>query len=338
MAVECAIKDDLLMIYGEATTTAKINYEKIAREVLTDIGYSNKFKIIKTISEQSPEINRAVTGSAELTANDQGIVYGFACKDTPELMPMPISMAHRLMQRYNAWQNKKDRRATSNHYFPDAKCQVSIEYENNKPLAVHTILVSASHDKKVSNDEIKATITEEIIYPLLDEFSSLVNTKDCKIIINPSGAFTIWGSFSDSGCVGRKIIVDTYGGIGRHGGGAFSSKNATKVDRSGAYYARYVAKNIVAAGLADKCEVQVAYAIGVAEPIKVDIDCFGTNTISTKEIYKIIENNFDFRPSNMIAELGLLNPIYKATACYGHFGRNEFPWEKVKKLAGMPHV
>jgi len=322
MAVECAIKDDLFMIYGESTTSAKIDYEKIAKAILKDIGYQNEFRIVKQISVQSPDINRAVVKS-ELCANDQGIVYGFATNETKELMPMPILIAHKLMKNYETFRRK------NKNFFPDAKSQVSIEYSGDKPIGIETVLISASHSEKISHNEIVETLTKKVIEPTLAEYKKLSH-KDTKIIVNPSGRFTIWGSFSDSGCVGRKIVVDTYGGVGRVGGGCFSSKNATKVDRSGAYYARYVAKNVVAAGLADKCEIQVSYGIGLAEPISVYIETFGTNKKQIEEIEAFVKSNFDFRPSNIINELGLLKPIYKNTACYGHFGRGEFPWEKIK--------
>jgi len=332
MAVECAIKDDLLMIYGEATTIAKINYAKIAKEVLREIGYTNKFEIIEKISKQSPEINKATVKDV-IGANDQGIVYGYATNETNEYMPMPIIIAHELMRTYNNFQKQNDMHNTSDHYFPDAKSQVSIEYDGEKPIAVHTILMSVSHDDCVTTEEIHETILYEVVRPVLEEISRnyKLETDNCKLIINPSGAFTIWGSFSDSGCVGRKIVVDTYGGVGRVGGGCFSSKNATKVDRSGAYYARYVAKNIVAHKMADKCEVSVSYAIGMSDPLKLNIETFGTNKIPSEKIYKYAEDNFDFSPSNIIDELDLLRPIYKKTACYGHFGRDEFPWEKIKQ-------
>jgi len=318
------------MIYGEATTTAKIDYEKIARETLREIGYANKFRIIKTISQQSPQINAAVVKDV-LGANDQGIAYGYATNETPEYMPVPLVIAHKLMKKYDVWQRKNNPHDTSDHYFPDAKSQVSVEYDGNKPVSIHTVLVSVSHDENVTTEEIRETIISEVVEPVLNEYKKQLEIKNCKIIINPSGAFTIWGSFSDSGCVGRKIIVDTYGGVGRVGGGAFSSKNATKVDRSGAYYARYVAKSIVAKGMADKCEVSVSYAIGLADPLKINIETFGTAKKPYAEIYKYVQDNFDFTPSNMIRELDLLKPIYKQTACYGHFGRPEFTWEQIKK-------
>ena len=322
MAVECAIKDNKLFVYGEATTKAKINYDKIAKQALKEIGYKNKFEIIKQISIQSPEINNAVFGE-EICANDQGMAYGYATNETKEFMPLPIMVAHKLMKKYDEY------RRNGNYFVPDAKCQVSVEYESEKPVRFTTILVSVSHSEKLNNDEIRDLIIANVVQPVLKEYKKLV--KCTQFIINPSGKFTIWGSFGDSGCVGRKIIVDTYGGVGRVGGGCFSSKNATKIDRSGAYYARYVAKNIVAHNYAERCEIQVSYGIGIAEPLSMYIDTFGTEKVSLKEIYKYVNNNFNFRPANMIEELDLLQPKYKQTACFGHFGWKEYSWEKIKK-------
>ncbi len=321
MAVECAIKDNKLFIYGEATTKAKIDYDKIAREVLKDIGYKNKFKIVKEISKQSPDINQAVV-KEELQANDQGMVYGYATNETKEYMPMPILVAHKLMQKYEEFRRGR------NDFFADAKSQVSVEYVGEKPNKITTILISVSHDKNLSLDEVQKIIKENVVDEVLKGYKKYI--KDTNYIINPSGKFTIWGSFGDSGCVGRKIVVDTYGGVGRVGGGCFSSKNATKVDRSGAYYARYVAKNIVAHDYADKCEIQVSYGIGMSKPISINIDTFGTEKVSLKKIYEYVENNFNFSPENIIKELDLLKPKYKPTACYGHFGRADFSWEKIK--------
>lgn len=321
MAVECAIKNDKIFIYGEATTKAKIDYERIAKEVLKDIGYKCDFKVIKEISEQSPDINQAVI-KTKLCANDQGIIYGYATNETKEYMPLPILLAHKLMQRYDQFRRKTD------NFYADAKSQVSVEYVSDKPKHITTILISVSHSDELSLEEIKKTIKKEVIDVVLKDYTNMVN-ENTNYIINPSGKFTIWGSFGDSGCVGRKIVVDTYGGVGKVGGGCFSSKNATKVDRSGAYYARYVAKNIVANGYADKCEIQVSYGIGLAKPISLNIDTFGTEKVALSEIYNYVNNNYDFSPQNIIDELGLLKPIYKNTACFGHFGRDEFPWEKV---------
>lgn len=322
MAVECAIKNDKLFIYGEATTTATIDYEGVAREILKDIGYTQDFTIIKEISQQSPDINQAVV-KEELCANDQGMVYGYATDETKEYMPMPIIIAQKIMKKYEEF-----RRGTDT-YHADAKCQVSIEYNGRKPIAIDTVLVSVSHVESLDNDDIFETIKSEVVDKVLEEYSQFVKEKT-KYIINPSGKFTIWGSFGDSGCVGRKIVVDTYGGVGRVGGGCFSSKNATKVDRSGAYYARFVAKNIVAHRLAHKCEIQVGYGIGMSEPISIDIECFGTNMVPMHEIFNYVRSNFSFRPNDIINELGLLRPIYQKTACYGHFGWNEYPWEQIK--------
>lgn len=326
MAVECAIKNNKLFIYGESTTTAKIDYDKIAKEVLADVGYNpNEFQIIKEISIQSPDINQAVVkgNQVELGANDQGIVYGYASNETKEYMPLPIIVAHKLMKVYD------DFRRTTNCYYSDAKSEVSVSYEDGKPQAIEMILISVSHSESLTNEEISKTIKAEVIDKVIAEYSEF-NKGNIKLLINTSGRFTIWGSYGDSGCVGRKIIVDTYGGIGRVGGGCFSSKNATKVDRSGAYYARYVAKNIVAHGLADKCEIQVGFAIGLAEPISIAVETFGTNKVSEHEIMEFVRSNFNFKLSNMINELDLLRPIYKQTACFGHFGRNIFPWESIK--------
>ena len=324
MAVECAIKDNNLFIYGEATTKAQIDYEKIAREKLKEIGYDCDFHISKNISIQSPEINKAVLQD-EVTANDQGIVYGYACNESLEYMPLPILIAHKLMQRYDAY------RRINPLFCPDAKSQISIEYEDGVAKRIHTILLSVSHKEGVKNEYIQKTMMAEVISPVLNEYKNLINLST-KYIINPSGSFAIWGSFSDSGCVGRKIVVDTYGGAGRVGGGCFSSKNPTKIDRSGAYYLRYVAKSIVASNLADRVELQASYAIGISQPISLYIETFGTNKIPVPEIEKIVLNNFDFSVGNIIRELDLNRPIYAETAYFGHFGRSQFPWEKIKKL------
>lgn len=323
MAVECAIKNNKLFIYGEATTKAKIDYEKIAKNVLEDVGYTCDFKIVKELSEQSPDINQAVLRN-EICANDQGVMFGYATDETEEFMPLPILVAHKLMKKYDEF------RRENAGFYADAKCQVSVVYENEKPLYFDKILISVSHSEKVSNMEIESEIKNKVILPVLIKFKKF--DKNTKHIINPSGKFTIWGSFGDSGCVGRKIVVDTYGGVGRVGGGCFSSKNATKVDRSGAYYARYVAKNIVAHGLAERCEIQVGYGIGLAKPTSLYIDTFGTEKVEIEKIYDFVNKYFDFSPKNIIEELDLLKPIYMNTACFGHFGRSEFTWERIKDL------
>lgn len=322
MAVECAIKDNKLFVYGEATTTAKIDYDKIAKKILKDIGYACEFDVIKQISQQSPDINQAVV-KTQLCANDQGMIYGYATNETAEFMPLPIVVAHKLMKKYEEF-----RKRTTN-FFADAKSQVSVLYRAGKPTKFLTIVLSASHSDTLSLQQVQKEIKSNVVLPVLKQYGALF-ADDTEIVINPSGKFTIWGSFGDSGCVGRKIVVDTYGGVGRVGGGCFSSKNATKVDRSAAYYARYVAKNIVAHRLADKCEIQVSYAIGLPQPISLNIETFGTNKVKKSQIYDYVNKHFDFSPANIITELDLLKPIYQPTACYGHFGRDEFPWEKIK--------
>lgn len=324
MAVECAIKNNNLFIYGEATTTAKIDYENIAREVLKEVGYIEEFNIIKVISEQSPDINQATVGKV-FNANDQGMTFGYATNETKELMPLSIMVAHSLMKKFEEFRKK------NKNYHADAKSEVSVEYNDDGTISLDTIVVSVSHTEDISNEQIETDIMEYVVEPVLEEYEEFDN-KEIKFLINTSGRFTVWGSYGDSGCVGRKIIVDTYGGACPVGGGCFSSKNATKVDRSGAYYARFVAKNIVHYGLADKCEVGLAFAIGKSKPIGMFVETFNTNHVSQSEIEKFVNDNFDFSINNMIEELDLLRPIYKQTACYGHFGREEFPWEKIKKI------
>lgn len=322
MAVECAIKNNKLFVYGEATTKAKIDYDALAREVLADIGYNaSEFEIIKEISEQSPDINQAVVKS-ELCANDQGMVFGYATNETEEYMPLPIVISHKLMKTFDEYRRK------NKLYHADAKAQTTIKYVDNVPEEIDTILISVSHDKNLTYKQIETDINANVVQKVLKNYAKYA--KNPKIIINPSGKFTIWGSHGDSGCVGRKIVVDTYGGVGRVGGGCFSSKNATKVDRSAAYYARYVCKNIVAHKLADRCEIQVSYAIGLKKPLSLYIETFGTEKAPLADIYHYVSTNFDFSPQNIIDELGLLRSIYKPTACFGHFGRKEFPWEQIK--------
>ena len=322
MAVECAIKNNKLFVYGEATTKAKIDYDALAREVLADIGYNaGEFEIIKEISEQSPDINQAVVRD-ELCANDQGMVFGYATSETPEYMPLPIVLSHKLMREFDEYRRK------NKLYHADAKAQTTIKYIDDKPAEIDTILLSVSHDASLSHEQIEDDINANVVQKVLKNYAKYA--KNPKIIINPSGKFTIWGSYGDSGCVGRKIVVDTYGGVGRVGGGCFSSKNATKVDRSAAYYARYACKNIVAHGFANRCEIQVSYAIGMHEPLSLYIETFGTENVPLEKIYDYVNSNFDFSPANIIRELDLLKPIYKQTACFGHFGRSEFSWEKIK--------
>lgn len=324
MAVECAIKNNKLFVYGEATTTANIDYDGIAKGVLNYIGYdADRFEIIKEISSQSPDINSAVV-KEEVTANDQGIIYGYACDETEECMPLPIIVATKLMQYYEKFRLK------NKSFYADAKSQVSIEYDDNdEPLRIHTILLSVSHSDKMDVESLREIIRKEVVNPVLGEYSRFANNPN--ILINAGGKFTIWGSYGDSGCVGRKIVVDTYGGVGRVGGGCFSSKNSTKVDRSAAYYLRYVAKSIVTSRLAKRVEIQISYGFGLKEPISLNINTFGTESVDISTIYKLIKENFDFRPQSIINELKLNNPIYAQTACYGHFGR-DFAWERSKDL------
>ena len=321
MAVECAIKNNKLFVYGEATTSAKIDYAKIAKRILKQIGYTCDFDVCIEVSTQSPDINQAVN-KTKLCANDQGICYGYATNETKEYMPLPILIAHKLMQQYEKF------RQTNNNFYADAKSQVTVEYLGNKPINIDTVLISVSHCQNLTESEIQQTIKHQVIDVVLKDYANYL--QKTKYIINPSGKFTIWGSYGDSGCVGRKIVVDSYGGIGRVGGGCFSSKNATKADRSGAYYARYVAKNIVAHKFADKCEIELCFGIGLSKPLAININTFGSEKVDISAIYDYVNQNFNFELDNIINELDLLKPIYQQTACYGHFGREQFSWEKIK--------
>lgn len=324
MAVEATIKDDFIFVYGEANTKAILDYEDIAKKVLKDIGYTEDYKVMVKVSNQSSEINNAVSNDT-VSAGDQGIMFGYATNETKEYMPLSILLAHKL-----AKQLEDVRKSDSNSPLrPDGKSQVTVEYENNKIKRIDTIVVSTQHIKDITQEELKKYVYKNIIEPIVDK--SLVD-ENTKYIINPSGSFILGGSFGDSGTTGRKIVVDTYGGAGRIGGGCFSSKDPSKVDRSAAYYSRYVAKSIVAAGLCDKLEIQLSYAIGMSKPLSIMIDTFNTNKVSEEKIIETINNNFDFTVSNIINELNLKNPIYAKTASYGHFGRDEFPWEKIKQL------
>ena len=324
MAVECTIKDDFVLIYGEANTKAQIDYEAISLQTIREIGYEETYQVHVKVNKQSNEINQAVVHEGdELGAGDQGIMFGYACDDTDNYMPAAIDYAHQLAKRLS------DVRRTSDILLPDGKTQVTVEYENDRVKRIDTIVVSTQHVKQASQEEIADLIMKEVIQKVIDP--KLVDA-DTKYLINPSGSFVLGGSFGDSGTTGRKIVVDTYGGMGRIGGGCFSSKDPSKVDRSAAYYCRYVAKNIVAHQLARKCEVQVAYAIGKAQPVSIMVDTFGTGIKTDAEILSIIKRNFNFEVANIIKELDLCKPIYKKTACYGHFGRNEFTWETIKDL------
>lgn len=323
MAVEATIKDDLVLIYGEANTKAKINYKDIALRTIKKIGYTEHYSVLVKVSTQSEEIHNAVNKYDAIGAGDQGIMFGYACNETPEYMPVAICYANKLAKQLKKVSDK------SEFLCPDGKTQVTVEYENGKFKRIDTIVVSAQHIKDVKYDELKQVIKNEVISPVVDQ--KFIDDKT-KYLINPSGSFIKGGSFGDSGTTGRKIVCDTYGGVGRIGGGCLSSKDPTKVDRSAAYYCRYVAKNIVANNLADKCEIQVSYAIGNSEPVSLMIDTFGTGKCSDEKILDIVHSNFDFSVSNIINELDLRKPIYEETSCYGHFGRNEFPWEKIKVL------
>lgn len=322
MAVEATIKDDFILIYGEANTKADIDYEKIALDTIRKIGYDEEYHVTVVVNEQSPEIHNAVNKD-EICAGDQGIMFGYACDETPEYMPMPIYYAHQLAMQL-AKVRKEDPRLK-----PDGKTQVSVEYENDEPKRIDTIVVSSQHDVALSQEELKEIIMEKVIKPVVDQNLLDENTK---YYINPSGSFVVGGSFGDSGTTGRKIVCDTYGGRGRIGGGCFSSKDPTKVDRSAAYYARKVAKSIVASKLARRAEVEVSYAIGKKEPISICIDTFGTGVMSDEQLLEVVKKNFSFDVNNIIDELDLRKPIYKKTSCYGHFGDPQFSWEQIKEM------
>lgn len=325
MAVEATIKDNLILIYGEAKTKTKLNYEKIAKEVLKDIGYEEEFQIITKISEQSSEINNAVSKN-KICAGDQGIMFGYATNETDSYMPMPIYYAHELAKQLTKVR-KEDK---SSPLKPDGKTQVTVEYINNKPKRIDTIIVSSQHIKEITRETLEDYIKDKVIRPIIP--INLIDN-NTKILINTSGSFTIGGPFGDSGTTGRKIVVDTYGGFSKVGGGCFSSKDPSKVDRSAAYYARYVAKNVVAHNFCDKCEIGLSYAIGKEEPISIYIDTFSTEKKPLEKIYEYIENNFNFSVDNIIKELDLQKPIYYSLAAYGHFGRKDLnlSWEQIKE-------
>ena len=333
VACETFVKTGMVLVGGEITTSAWVDIENLVRNVVCDIGYNhsdigfdaNSCAVLNAIGKQSPDINQGVVKAdpKEQGAGDQGLMFGFACNETDVFMPAPITYAHRLMEK----QAEVRKNGTLPWLRPDAKCQVTFIYDNNGNIeGIDTIVLSTQHSPDVSNKDIHEGVTEEIIKKVIPEKWI---TNKTKFFINPTGRFVIGGPMGDCGLTGRKIIVDTYGGYARHGGGAFSGKDPSKVDRSAAYAARYVAKNIVAAGLADKCEIQVSYAIGVAEPVSVSIDTFGTGKYSEEKLVDIVKENFDLRPYGLIEMLNLKRPIYQKTAAYGHFGRSEFPWEQL---------
>jgi len=340
VACETLVTTGLCVVAGEITTNARIDYATIARKTIKRIGYTDdKFGIngdtcavMVTLDRQSPDISQGVSEGEglhkEQGAGDQGLMFGFACRETDSLMPFPIYYAHRLMEKQAELREKK----ILPWLRPDAKSQVTVEYDGHKPVRVHTVLISTQHDPDVTHETIKSEVIEKIIKAVIP-----AQFLDAQTIyhVNPTGRFVLGGPHGDCGLTGRKIIVDTYGGMGRHGGGAFSGKDPTKVDRSAAYAARWVAKNVVAAGLAERCEVQVSYAIGIAKPLSIRVDTFGTGKLTDSELTEAVERTFDLRPSAIIQQFQLRRPIYEKTAYHGHFGRDGFPWEETNKVKAL---
>ena len=340
VACETLTKTGMVLVAGEITTSANIDYEKIIRDTVNDIGYTSSdmgfdgssCAVLNALGEQSVDIAMGVDegDEKEQGAGDQGLMFGYATSETPELMPMPIALSHQLVKK----QAEVRKNGTLAWLRPDAKSQVTIKYVDGKPAGIDAVVLSTQHAPEIEQKDLQEAVMEEIIKPVLPaEWLS----KDTKYHINPTGRFVIGGPVGDCGLTGRKIIVDTYGGMGRHGGGAFSGKDPSKVDRSAAYAGRWVAKNVVAAGLADRCEIQVAYAIGVAQPVSIHVDTFGTGRVADSEIAKWVRELFDLRPKAIVQELDLLKPRYKQTAAYGHFGRTEpgFTWEETNKAAEL---
>src|ERR1700722_2341073 len=342
VACESLAKTGMVVVAGEITTTAKLDYPQIIRETVKEIGYvgsemgfdAASCAILTAIERQSPEIAQGVNEGdglhKEQGAGDQGLMFGYATDETPELMPAPIHYAHVLARQLAAVRKKKT--GGVDFLRPDGKTQITLEYENDVPVRIDAIVVSTQHDERVKYKQLREAIIDLVIDKALPK--KLIDAKT-KVHVNPTGRFVIGGPQGDCGLTGRKIIVDTYGGMGRHGGGAFSGKDPSKVDRSACYYARYIAKNVVASGVAKRCEVQIAYAIGVAQPVGVHVNTFGTGKVADEVLEKYILSNFDMRPKALIEELELLAPIYKKTAAYGHFGRPEFSWEKT---GGAPKI
>jgi len=349
VACEVAAKTGYVMLLGEITTHAFVNFDELVRKVVVEIGYDRAKKgfdgntcgVLSAISSQSPDIDMGVSQSLEakdgdkdkidlIGAGDQGMMFGYACTETAQLMPMPIYLAHKLTRTLA----EVRKAGTLPWLYPDGKSQVTVEYAYGKPKRIDTVLVSAQHSPDVSHADIEEGIMEHVIVPSMP--AEMVD-KNMKVYVNPTGRFVIGGPMGDAGVTGRKIIVDTYGGMGRHGGGAFSGKDPTKVDRSAAYAARWAAKNVVAAGLAERIEIQVAYAIGVAHPLSVNVETFGTGKISDEKISNLILEHFDLRPGAIIRDLKLRRPIYRKTAAYGHFGRDDvqFPWEDTSRAAAL---
>lgn len=347
VACETAVKTGFVLLLGEITTTAFVDFDKLVRKVVNEIGFDDSSKgfdgntcaVQAAVAAQSPDIAQGVDRALEyrnngdsdaeieaLGAGDQGMMFGYACNETDVLMPLPIYLAHRLTQKLS----EVRRQGILPWLRPDGKAQVTVEYSYGQPIRVHTVLISTQHAPDVDLQTIREGLIEHVIKPILPE--DLVD-EELRIFVNPTGRFVVGGPMGDAGLTGRKIIVDTYGGMGRHGGGAFSGKDPTKVDRSAAYAARWVAKNIVAAGLADRCEVQVAYAIGVAEPVSINVETFGTSPFSSDQLVHLIEEHFDMRPGAIIRDLDLRRPIYQNLAAYGHFGREDVdaPWENTDR-------
>ena len=335
VACETMVTTGLAVVAGEITTKAYVELPKLIRSVIHDIGYndalygfdSHTCAVMVTLDQQSPDIAMGVnTGGA----GDQGLMFGYACNETPELMPLPIMLAHKMAMKLSQVRKK----GGVDYLRPDGKTQVTVEYEGDKPVRIDTVVLSTQHSDKVSQKQIRKDMLEKVILPLLPK-RLVSKSKPVKFHVNPTGNFVVGGPMGDCGLTGRKIIVDTYGGMGRHGGGAFSGKDPSKVDRSACYAARYVAKNLVASGLCDRCEVQVAYAIGVAEPVSVMVDSFGTGKVSDDKLTSLVRKHFDLTPKGIIESLKLRRPIYRQTAAYGHFGRPDFTWEKTDKAKAL---